>query len=79
MKVWPVVEKRATGFGPSVFVGELRTADDEPIAEHLNGKPDGEIVYPMSVGVTEAEVRTLLQKRAETLRLEYVDNTTGQE
>lgn len=79
MKVWPAVEKRATGLGPFVFVGELRTADDAPIAEHLNGGRMTHRVWPVSVAPTAAEVRSLLRQRAERLRLEYVDNTTGQE
>lgn len=64
MKIYAVVEPRVLDFGPTIYVGELRTEDDKPISEHLNGRHDGRNLLPLTVGPTEAGVFEVLQKRA---------------
>lgn len=62
-----VIEERPTGFGPTVFVGEVRDAEDRPISEHLNGQGNSHLILPVSVGPTEDAVLALLQTRATRL------------
>ena len=69
VRIFAVVEPRVLDFGPTVYVGELRTEDDKPISEHLHGKADGRNIYPMTVGLTEAGVLEKLRERARQLSL----------
>ena len=69
MKVHAVVESRVLDFGPTVYVGELRTEDDKPITEHLKGGKMTHIVSPVTVGATEVGVFRVLRERAAKLRL----------
>jgi hypothetical protein len=68
MKCYAVVEERSTGFGPSIFAGELRDRNDRPIAEHLYGGKMTHIIFPVTIGATAEEVFAALDERARGLR-----------
>jgi hypothetical protein len=70
-----VIEQRPTGFGPSVWVGELRTSDDKPIAERAatygTVEPSAHgrhYCHPLSIGTSEGEVLALLVARARAIK-----------
>ena len=62
-----VIEPRPTGFGPTVYVGELRTGDGKPIPEQVHGERSGHWHHPVTVGATEAGVLARLTARAARL------------
>jgi hypothetical protein len=71
-----VIEERPTGFGPTVWVGEVRTDHDDqplqawresnsstaPMSEHRF--PGSQGFYPVSVGTTRDDVLAKLTERA---------------
>lgn len=73
-----VIEQRPTGFGPSVWVGELRTLNDQPVTawvlhqyrvEQHEYRHGAKPCLPISVGTSEAEVLALLVARARDLKV----------
>lgn len=67
--MWAVIEPRPTGFGPVVFVGDVRGQDGRPIAEQVHGERTGHWHYPVTVGTTETAVLAVLTARAERLAM----------
>jgi hypothetical protein len=73
-----VIERRPSGVGTFVWVGELRTlADDEPVTawvlhhyrveRHAYGQ-GAKPCHPVSVGTSEAQVLALLVARARDIK-----------
>jgi hypothetical protein len=64
-----VVERQNVDGGFTVWVGELRDSNDQPIRARVNldhpaNPKDQHFLYPVTVGTSEAEVLAQLRERA---------------